>query len=247
MNDDNTIRLQKFLSERGHGSRRGVVALIEAGRVSVNGEPVRERGVRIVPGVDAVEVDGTVVAAEKPRPRTIAMYKPRGYICSRSSVQGKTVYDLLPPELHELRPVGRLDKDSEGLLLLSNDGDLIEQLTHPRFGHTKTYRVTVSGEVSERVLKKLQSRLVIDGYRINPVKVRVIREQNEKGRTVLEFVLKEGRNRQIRNMCELCRLPIYRLVRCKVSRFAAEGLRPGKWREVMVDEPGSMSQKLRQR
>lgn len=232
MNDDNTIRLQKFLSERGYGSRRGVVDLIEAGRVSVNGEPARERGVRIVPGVDAVEVDETVVAAEKPRLRTVAMYKPRGYICSRSSAQGKTVYDLLPPELHELRPVGRLDKDSEGLLLLSNDGDLIEQLTHPRFGHTKTYRVTVSGEVSERVLKKLQSRLVIDGYRINPVKVRVIREQNEKGRTVLEFVLKEGRNRQIRKMCEIVGFRVHKLVRCRTSSLSLPKVRPGEWREL---------------
>lgn len=230
--EEETIRLQKFLSERGFGSRRGVVALIEAGRVRVNGEVLKERGARVVPGVDAVVVDGVAVAMEKPKSRTIMMYKPRGYICSRSSAQGKTIYDLLPAELYQLRPVGRLDKESEGLLLLSNDGDLIDKLTHPRFGHTKTYLVTVTGEVTSRALQKLGSRLVIDGYRINPVKVRAVRNQDEKGRSVLEFILKEGRNRQVRQMCAICGLSVYRLVRREVSVVGVGDLKPRQWRDL---------------
>lgn len=232
---EETIRLQKFLSERGFGSRRGVVALIEGGRVTVNGDVVEERGARIIPGQDTVKVDAVAVAKEKPRSRTIMMYKPRGYICSRSSAQGKTIYDLLPPELAELKPVGRLDKDSEGLLLLSNDGALIERLTHPRFQRSKTYRVTVSGKPSPQALSKLRSRMVVDGYRIQPVEVVDVTAKADAGNRVLEFTLKEGRNRQIRKMCATVRLRIHRLVRVEIGGIAITG-KPGKWRELTAEE-----------
>lgn len=238
--EEKTIRLQKFLSERGFGSRRGVVALIEEGRVSVNGEVLKERGARVLPSLDAVEVDGSVVAAEKPQSRTIIMYKPGGYICSRSSAQGKTVYDLLPPELRQLRPVGRLDKDSEGLLLLSNDGNLIERLTHPRFEQSKIYRVTVSGKVSPQVLSKLRSRMVIDDYRIQSVEVVDVTEQAGTGRRVLEFTLKEGRNRQIRKMCAAVRLRVHRLVRVGIGNVTSIGRPPGKWHELTAVEEAQL-------
>ncbi|MDP6524107.1 MAG: pseudouridine synthase [Kiritimatiellia bacterium] len=238
--EEQTIRLQKFLSERGFGSRRGVVTSIEAGRVRVNGETVSERGARIVPGADAVEVDGVVVATEKPRSRTIIMYKPRGYICSRSSAQGKTIYDLLPPELFQLRPVGRLDKDSEGLLLLSNDGELIECLTHPRFQQSKIYRVTVSGKVSPQVLARLRSRMVIDGYRIHPVGIVDVTAQADADRRVLEFTLKEGRNRQIRKMCAVVKLRVHRLVRVGIRGIPSTGQTTGKWRELTAAEESQL-------
>lgn len=232
--------MQKFLSERGFGSRRGVVSLIETGRVGVNGKVVDERGARVAPGVDVVEVDGVVVATKKPQSRTIMMYKPRGYICSRSSAQGKTIYDLLPPELFQLRPVGRLDKDSEGLLLLSNDGELIECLTHPRFQQSKIYRVTVSGKVSPQVLARLRSRMVIDGYRIHPVEIVDVTAQADADRRVLEFTLKEGRNRQIRKMCAAVKLRVRRLVRVGIRGILSTGQTTGKWRELTAEEESQL-------
>lgn len=227
-----TIRLQKLLSERGVASRRAAAQMIEAGRVRVNGDVVTEPGYRVAVGSDAVSADGATLPAGKEEARTIMLYKPRGYICSASARQGRTVYDLVRDVPERIVPVGRLDKNSEGLLLMSNDGDLIHELTHPRFDHAKTYEVTVSGTVARGTLRQLRSDMLIDGYRIRRTRVRRLRSAEDGKRTVLEFVLKEGRNRQVRRMCAAAGLRVHRLVRCRVGGLSVSGLQPGAWKNV---------------
>lgn len=227
-----TIRLHKFLAERGLGSRRRCEQYIADGRVAVNGKTVAVQGARIVPAHDTVTFDGKPIEKDKPTSRTIMLYKPRGYICSASPRQGRTVYDLIKGINERLVPVGRLDKDSEGLLLMSNDGDLVQRLTHPRFDPEKTYRVTVSGKVDGETLRKLRSRLVIDGYRIQPARARMLKDGGNPERHIIEFALKEGRNRQIRKMCEAAQLKIHRLVRVRIKGLALSALTPGRWRDL---------------
>ena len=230
-----TVRLQKFLAERGVTSRRGAIAVLEAGRVLVNGTTVREPGFRVDPEKDVVSLDGGALSLASPRARTLALYKVRGYVCSRSARQGKTVYDLLGDIPERVVPVGRLDKDSEGLLLLSNDGELVNRLTHPKFGQRKTYEVTVAGTVSPDALALLRSRLIIDEYRIQPAHVTVIRPA-AAGATQLRFVLSEGRNRQIRKMCAAAGLRVRRLVRVAIGALSLDSMKPGEWRDLSEDE-----------
>lgn len=231
--DGGTVRLQKYLAERGVASRRGAVALIIRGQVRVNDVVVREPGVRVRPESDRVSVNGTLLSSEVERRRTVALYKPRGYICSRSEENGRTVYDLLEGIAEHLRPIGRLDKDSEGLLLLSNDGDLIERLTHPRYGQTKTYRVSVRGPLTDATIDRLNQPFDLDGTLTRPARVRLVTRRSESD-GVLEFVLSEGRNRQIRRMCERCGLDPARLVRVEEAGVTLRGLKPGRWRDVEI-------------
>jgi 23S rRNA pseudouridine2605 synthase len=223
------IRLQKVLADRGVASRRGSAEIIAAGRVAVNGAVVDEPGLRVDPAVDGIRVDGVDLPADGETTRTIMLYKPRGYICSRSDKQGKTVFDLLEGIPERIVPAGRLDKDSEGLLLLSNDGGLIEQLTHPRFGQEKEYRVTVSGSLAPEVIRELASPIDIEGYTTVPARVKVLKREP---RPVLEVVLREGRNRQVRRLCERSGLRVHRLVRTRVGDLLLKGLKPGQWRDI---------------
>jgi 23S rRNA pseudouridine2605 synthase len=227
-----TIRLQKYLSERGVASRRAAAEWIRAGRIAVNGRVTTEPGLRVTPGSDAISLDGRPLAADRPVCRTIMLNKPRGYVCSRSTREGKSVLELLPDVTEHLVPVGRLDRDSEGLLLLSNDGDLTLRVTHPRFGHVKSYRATVSGPVGEKTLAFLRSPMRLEDGPIRPAEVRALRPGSQAGRQVLEFVLREGRNRQIRRMCEKAGLEVHRLVRVQVGPLELGGLRPGQWRDL---------------
>jgi 23S rRNA pseudouridine2605 synthase len=236
-----TIRLQKYLAERGVDSRRHCARIIEEGRVAVDGKVVTEPGFRVAPEGAAVSIDGKPVDASRPRPRTLVLYKPRGYICSRSGEQGKTVFELLPPGSDTLVPVGRLDKDSEGLLLLSSDGELVLRLTHPRFGHRKVYEVSVSGNLTPDVLHLLRSPLVIEGHTTSPADVKVVAERRDVGRTKLLISLREGRNRQIRHMCEQAGLRIHRLARVRVGELTLAGLRPGEWRELDARDLGRLA------
>ena len=227
-----SIRLQKFLSERGVASRRHAAKLIEQGFVTVNGDRVTEPGRRVDPTRDTVLFRGRALPQSKEATRTILLYKPRGYVCSTRGQKSPTVYDLIEDVPERLVPAGRLDKDSEGLLLMSNDGDLVNRLTHPRHGHAKTYHVTVAGTVDACALKKLRSRLVIDGYRIRPAKVRILKLSSGSGYALLEFVLKEGRNRQVRKMCSAAGLRVHRLLRVAIGSITAAGLRAGEWRDL---------------
>ena len=229
---ESNIRLQKFLAQRGIASRRSSANIIQEGEVTVNGEVILEPGFHINPEKDVICINGKKISSEIEKRRTIILYKPRGYICSTSDKNGRTVYELIKGISERVVPVGRLDKESEGLLLMSNDGDLILKLTHPRYGHKKTYEVTVSGLVDEKILKKLQSAMVIDDYTIRPVNVQVL--EKNKSETVLLFVLEEGRNRQIRKMCEQTGLTVTKLIRTKIGDLTLAGLKPGEWRDYHV-------------
>jgi len=235
------VRLQKYLADRGTASRRTCEKLIAEGRVSVDGIVVTEPGTKVVSSAARVSVDGRPVAKTEEHRRSILLNKPRGYICSASSKQGRTVYELLGSIEERLVPAGRLDKNSEGLLILSNDGDLVSCLTHPRHGHEKTYEVTVRGNVSREAIETLRRPFLLDGYRTRPARVKRLPQRNRGGTTVLEFVLKEGRNRQIRRMCANVGLRVARLARSEIGLLTAEGLPPGQWRELSVREVEALS------
>ena len=228
-------RLQNILAHAGVASRRGAAALIESGAVTVDGIVVKEPGARFDAGA-MIKVNGKAVSEEE-KHRTIVLYKPAGVLSTMSDpFGGKTVAELVKtPE--RLVPIGRLDKDSEGLLLMSNDGTLVNELTHPRFNHTKTYLVKVAGRWSAEKLKTLRSPLTLDdGYTIRPVPVEVVQEWENNTR-ILKFVLSEGRKRQIRKMCSAAHLVVLTLTRVKVGDFELpRDLRPGEWRDLTDEE-----------
>lgn len=222
----------------GIASRRRSAELVKAGEVLVNGVQVFEPGHRIQnPGRDVITVSGRVVTP--PRHvvlRTIMLNKPAGLICSSSDDNGPTVFECLRGIRERLVCVGRLDKESEGLLLLSNDGDLVNRLTHPRYGHHKEYIVVALGPFDEEALEFLNSAMTIDGYRIRPAQVDYLErlpDGRHAARHRLRFVLGEGRNRQIRNMCELAGLRVQSLVRTAINGLRLpRDLRPGQWRDL---------------
>lgn len=228
-------RLQNILAHAGVASRRGAATLIESGVVTVDGLVVKEPGARFDAGVE-IKVNGKRIAAEETH-RTIVLYKPVGVLSTmRDPFGGRTVAELVrTPE--RLVPIGRLDKDSEGLLLMSNDGTLVNELTHPRFNHTKTYLVKVAGRWSEEKLRTLRSPLTLDdGYTIRPVPVELV-EDYGNGMRLLKFVLREGRKRQIRKMCSAAHLVVLTLKRVKVGSFELpRELQPGEWRDLTDSE-----------
>lgn len=228
-------RLQNVLAHAGVASRRKSADLIAAGRVTVDGVVVTEPGAR-VPPTAAVRFDGRPVLRRAAR-RTIVLNKPAGVLSTMSDpFGGRTVADLVDvPE--RLVPVGRLDRDSEGLLLMSDDGDLANELTHPRYEHRKTYLVRVAGRWSDAKLATLRSPLTLDdGYTIRPVPVEVVREFPD-GTRLLEFVLREGRKRQIRKMCSAAHLVVLSLRRTAIGAFRLPPeLGPGDWRDLTADE-----------
>ena len=228
------IRLQKYISDAGIMSRRAAEEQIKNGNVSVNGH-LAELGMKINPSSDVVTVKGKRIAYEKREYTYIMMNKPRGYLSSTSDDRGrKCVTDLLQGIDARVYPVGRLDLISEGLLLLTDDGELKNRLTHPSTSLPKLYRVKVSGDVSESQYEILTSPLVIDGYEIKPVDVSV-GERDESG-TVLKMTLVEGRNRQIRKMCEAADLTVKRLSRVSIGNLKLNNLPVGKWRYLTADE-----------
>ena len=231
-------RLQNILARAGVASRRGAAAIIEAGRVTVDGIVVREAGARFDPETAAVAVDGDGISAAETR-RTVMLYKPVGVLSSMSDpFGGTTVADLIRGAVDErLVPVGRLDKDSEGLILLSNDGDLSLKLTHPRYEHEKTYIVRAAGRWSDDKLDVLRGPVTMpDGYVTRPVPVEVLRKQ-ENNVHLLLFKLKEGRKRQIRYMCSAAHLVVLSLKRVQISKLRLdENLKPGEWRDLTESE-----------
>lgn len=229
-------RLQSVLARRGVASRRRAAELITAGLVTVNGSVVVQPGARVVVGHDAIALEGQPIAETEERKRTIVLYKPRGIISSADSQDGQTVCDLLRPHFSErLVPVGRLDKESEGLLLMSNDGALTHRLTHPRYGFTKSYTARVAGKMADAKIATLRSPLMIDGYRIRPVEVEVIKVGRDNVHT-LSFTLGEGRNRQIRKMCAQAHFVVLSLKRIRLGTITLGDLHPGQWRELSAAE-----------
>jgi pseudouridine synthase len=233
------MRLQKALALAGIASRRAAEALISEGAVSVNGQTVTQMGTLVDPAHDRLAVNGTPVVFAAP-PLTLMLNKPVGYICSADAAQGQTVFALVRDIPQRLFTIGRLDKNSEGLLLLTNDGQLANRLTHPRYEHSKIYEVTVGRTVSPSMLAKLSSALVIDGTPIQPARVIIKAQDGGNRQTLLEFTLKEGRNRQIRKMCEQVGLRILQLRRIQVGQLQLGALPAGKYRELTPDECGRL-------
>ncbi len=228
------IRLQKFISDSGVMSRRAAEAEIEKGNVSVNGH-VAAIGTKINPRQDIVSIKSKRIEYKRREYTYIMMNKPRGYLCSTTDDRGrKCVTDLLDGVSARVYPVGRLDLISEGMLLLTDDGELKNKLTHPSHSLPKIYRVKVGGEVSAKQHEILTSELEIDGYKIKPVDV-IVGESDESG-TVLKMTLTEGRNRQIRKMCEIAGLTVKRLSRVSIGNLKLNNLPVGKWRYLEDSE-----------
>ena len=228
------IRLQKYLADAGIMSRRAAEEEIKNGNVSVNGH-VASLGSKVDPRNDVIAYRGKRIRYEKKKYTYIMMNKPRGYLCSTTDDRGrKCVTDLLEGVEARVYPVGRLDLVSEGILLLTDDGELKNRLTHPKHTIGKVYRVKVAGKVSDEQMEILTSELVIDGYKIQPVTVNVSSE-DESG-TVLKMTLFEGRNRQIRKMCEAANLTVKRLSRISIGNLKLDGLPVGKWRYLEQSE-----------
>ena len=233
-------RIQKVLADQGICSRREAERLIAAGKVKVNGHPVG-LGDKMDPDYDKVSIDGKNVRIVRKRQYTyIMLHKPRGYLTTRSDDRGrKTVMDLVTDVPAMLRPVGRLDKDSEGLLLMTDDGAFINLLTHPSGGVGKLYRVTVNPRATEEQVVQMASGVVLDdGVRTQPCVIHVVTD--EPGRTVLEITLHEGRNRQIRRMCSAVGLQVVRLKRSAEGPVKLGMLQPGEYRELKKSEVSAL-------
>ncbi len=229
------IRIQKIIADSGYCSRRKAEQLIENGEVKVNGRHV-SLGDKADPKNDLITVNGEKIHADGVTLRYIKLYKPRGYVTTMSDEQGrKTVTDLLDGIEERVYPIGRLDRTSEGLLLLTNDGAFANSIMHPTHHVPKTYRVTVAEKVSEE-----QVNMLMTGVEIEPnvytrhCVVNVLVE--EETRTVLEFVIKEGKNRQIRRMCEAVGLTVKRLRRTSIGGVKLGMLKPGEYAELTKEE-----------
>jgi len=229
-------RLQKLLSAAGVCSRRGAEELLRDQRVQVNGR-VAALGDRADPQRDRICVDGCAIAAPTP-PLVLLLNKPAGVLCSCRDPHGRpTVLDLLPPELRQgqgLHPVGRLDQYSRGALLLSNDGALTLRLTHPRYGHRKTYRVWVRGRPSAEALARWRRGVALDGHPSQPVELTLLEQQPD--RCMLQLQLREGRNRQIRRTAELLGCPVLDLQRLAIGDLQLGDLPEGRWRQLQPQE-----------
>jgi 23S rRNA pseudouridine2605 synthase len=226
-------RLQKILSRAGYGSRRACEVLIAAGRVRINNKTA-ELGQKANPETDHITVDGSPLSNPE-QLVYIALYKPRGVLSTVEAPDPRpTVRDLVPVP-GTLYPVGRLDVDSEGLMLLTNDGELANRLTHPRYGHEKEYRVLVSRQPDETQLKAWRHGVVLeDNHRTSPANVWV-EEQSGKG-SWLRIVMREGHKRQIREVGLTIGLPVVRIVRVRISSLQLGGLKPRQWRYLTPQE-----------
>jgi 23S rRNA pseudouridine2605 synthase len=227
-------RLQKILSRAGVASRRASEQLMLDGRVSVNGEVTRTLGAKADPAHDDIRVDGRHIKVVS-RFRYLLLNKPRGFVSTRSDPQGRpTVIDLLRGVNEYVFPVGRLDFESEGLILLTNDGDLAARLTHPRHELARVYRVEVAGMPDDHDLDRLSRGIVIDGRRTQPASVKLQSARGSHG--TLTITIREGRNRQVRKMCEAIGHPVTALKRIAIGPIADAKLKPGHWRELTKDE-----------
>lgn len=232
--EENKIRIQKYLSSNGVASRRKSEEMILEGLVKIN-DKVAEIGDKITPGIDKVYVSNKRIDNNVEKKRYIVINKPRGYITTMNDEKGRKCVAQLFPEVEErIYPVGRLDKESEGMLIMTNDGDFANGIMHPSNHIKKTYRVTIKSKLTDNKLAKLCSGVRIDGYTTAPATVRVITEEDV--RTVMEITICEGKNRQVRKMCEALCLEISRLKRVSVGGIRIGGLPVGKWRDLKNDE-----------
>lgn len=229
------VRIQKVIADAGVCSRRKAEALIEEGRVKINGHPAH-LGQSIDPNKDLITINGErLFIARKKEHVYLIMNKPRGYLTSMSDDRGRRcVTELLPETDQRVYPIGRLDLNTEGLLLFTSDGKFANDMMHPSRAVTKTYRVTVRPSLSDEQAVKLSDGVFIDGRKTAPAEVRV--KSNEPGRVVMELVIREGRNRQVRKMCEAVGLEVARLKRTAFGPIRLGMLKPGTCRPLSAEE-----------
>lgn len=225
------LRLQKWLAHCGYGSRRACERLIQQGRVAVNGAPAT-LGTKVNPTRDTITIDGKPLQPPPPAPVYLMLHKPRGYVTTRKDPHApRTVMELLKNAPAPVFPVGRLDADSEGLLLFTNDGAFANRLMHPRYKLPKTYHVWVMGAPSEGALQRLRDGVPLEDGMTAPAQVKRLRRADNQ--TLLEIVLYEGRKRQIRRMCQAIGYPVKRLLRVAIGDLRLpRDLKPGQWRAL---------------
>jgi 23S rRNA pseudouridine2605 synthase len=222
------IRLQKFIADCGFSSRRKAEEFIKEGRVKVNGVVASELGTKVNPENDVVSVDGQLLDLGSVHKHYILMNKPRGFVTTLMDPEGRrTVMDLIKEVPERVYPIGRLDYLSEGLLLLTNDGDMANKIMHPRYNVTKVYEVKVFGSVNDSILRKLRNGVNVDGVFLKPMAARVIKQLS--GKTWLEFRLCEGKNREIRKICEASGLTIDKLKRVAIEELSIDQISPGNY------------------
>ena len=228
-------RLQKYLAECGVASRRKCEEIILEGKVSVDGKVVTELGTKIIPGKDKIELNGKEIVSEKKV--YILLNKPVGYVTTVSDEKERpTVMELLNGVKEKVVPVGRLDMFTSGLLLLSNDGEFIYKVTHPKHETTKTYIVKTRGVPTEKDLEKLRVGVKIEDYTTSPAKVELLLKDNTNDISRIWIQIHEGRNRQVRKMCEAIGLSVIALKREGVGDLTCEGVERGKWRYLTDEE-----------
>lgn len=234
---DEAVRLNKYIASCGITSRRGADDLISAGRVQVNGQTVDGPGLKIVPGQDSVSVDGKAVRQQQ-RDITLIIHKPVQTVTTMNDPQGrKTVLSLLPPDIRKLRPVpvGRLDFFSEGLLIMTTDGDLCHRLTHPRHHQPKVYEIIVRPAVTPEQIRQIEAGMTLaEGEKLAPVRVRTFNPRRDS--QMLQLTLSQGVNRQIRRMCRDLDLTVLKLRRVRQGPVLLDKLKPGEWRELTGEE-----------
>lgn len=227
------MRLQKYLASAGVASRRKSEELIGQGRISVDGIPVTEMGFRVMPG-STVLMDGKPVSIEHEKVY-IMLNKPAGYVTtSRDQYSRPSVLDLVSVAGKRIYPVGRLDLDTSGLLLLTNDGDFAYRLTHPRHEIEKTYRATIIGTPSEKEMESFRKGLDLGDFTTSEASVSIV--ESSGGKSTVVITIREGKNRQVRRMCQAIGHPVIRLARISIGGLALGGLPSGKWRHLTSDE-----------
>lgn len=229
------VRLQKYIAMSGKASRRAAEELITAGRINVNGEVIKELGTKVEIGADIIKLDGKIIKPET-RNYYIMLNKPTGYVSTvNDQFSRPTVIDLIDEEIKSrVFPVGRLDYDTEGLLLLTNDGDFTYKVTHPKFNMNKTYIATIKGGIKVSGLNALRRGVTIDDYKTSPAEVEII--DAEKGVTTIKITIHEGKNRQVRKMFDAVGCKVIALKRISIGIVELGNLPLGRWRHLTTHE-----------
>ncbi|MDR0879164.1 MAG: rRNA pseudouridine synthase [Clostridioides sp.] len=230
------MRINKYIASCGVASRRKAEELINSGRVLVNGKVVEELSLQIDEKNDEVQVDGKVISLSQ-KDVYIALYKPEGYITTvKDQFNRPSVLDLLTSIDERLYPVGRLDYETSGLLILTNDGDLTYKLTHPKHNIDKVYRAKIKGRPSEEEISRFEGGIHIEDYVTAKARLKVLKESRDKGYSVVDITIHEGRNRQVRKMCKAIGHPVLRLQRINMGKIGLKDLKPGEFRHLSEDE-----------
>ncbi len=233
-------RLQKFIANQGICSRRKAEEYITSGRIKVNGNVIMELGTKIDPNKDIIEVDGKKISNIAGKKVYILLNKPIGYVTTtRDQFNRNTVLDLVNVK-EKVLPVGRLDMYTSGAIILSNDGDFIYKITHPKYEVEKTYNVTLKGQVTDEEIEQLRNGVQIENYVTGKAKVKILRIDKEKDLSRVEIIIHEGKNREVRKMCEAIGRKVLALHRTKIGNISVKDLRLGTWRYLRPNEIKSL-------